>query len=284
MFTESRRDRGRYKHQVMEYESLQDFLKATPSAGIISIKGALPIDLLYVPAGGDTTVVSFHAASRPASPLPIFAGANVTADHGVNRIYVSDPGLYCDDEVKIAWFAGSSECCLQDDLPKILEKLIDAAEGFRTVFWGPSAGGFAALYYSKFFPDSLAIPVNPQTVLANFGYENQRNYTRAAFDALTPAEHDVVFNEKICSDLRKHYAGKTPNYILYVQNLLDPHVEQHMLPFLDSLEPTFRVRKYESDAWGLGHVAPPVEELRRIVGSMTHPEMDWSAYFSEAGR
>ncbi|BCW85360.1 hypothetical protein NicSoilE8_30330 [Arthrobacter sp. NicSoilE8] len=210
----------------------------------------------------------------------MFAGAKVTGDNGVNRIFVSDPGLYSGDEVKIAWFAGTSELPLQEVLPDILGKLIRAANGNRTVFWGPSAGGFASLFYSKFFPGSLAIPFNPQTDLSKFGYENQRKYTRAAFAAETPEQHDTVFAHEICSDLRRHYNGKLENYILYVQNSTDTHVEHHMRPFLDSFDSLDYVRTITSHEWGVGHIAPPGDEIRGILASMTHPECDWSTYFA----
>lgn len=226
-------------------------------------------------------MVTFHAAlSRELTPLPMFAGAKVTGDHGVNRIFVSDPGLYSGDDVRIAWFSGTAELPLQQILPGVLGHLIDSAGGRRTLFWGPSAGGFAALFYSKFFPGSTAVPINPQTDLSKFGYQNQRNYTRAAFAAETPEEHDSVFAHVICSDLRKHYSGRVDNFILYVQNSTDTHVEHHMRPFLDSLDSLARVRTITSHDWGVGHVAPPPDEIRGFLAALTDPACDWEKYFS----
>ncbi|MEE2528806.1 hypothetical protein V1639_07165 [Pseudarthrobacter sp. J75] len=279
MFTNSRRDVGRYKQPLIAHRSVADFLADEVTPGINSMGSEPPLDILYSPTGGKTTVVMFHAAARPQSPLPIFAGGNVAADHGVNRIHVSDPGLCAGDGVRIAWFAGTEQLPLQRVLPDVLKKLIDDAGGERTVFWGPSAGGFAALYYSRFFANSLAMPVNPQTILANFGYANQRSYTKAAFGAESPEQHDEVLTGRICSDLRQHYAGETPNYVYYVQNLLDSHVEYHMKPFLESLRPSARVRTHLSDNWGVGHVAPQVTELRTILSSMTDPAVDWASHF-----
>jgi hypothetical protein len=282
MFASNRRDVARYRREHFVFPSLDVFLAAeeVPS-GILTIEGPQPIDVLYSPTGGETTVVAFHAAlSGTGLKLPMFAGGKVTQDWNTNRIFISDPGLYADDEVRIAWFAGTDELPLQSVLPRILEKLIDAAGGARTLFWGPSAGGFAALYYSRFFPGSLAVPINPQTILARFGYENQRRYTRAAFGAETPEQHDEVFSARICSDLRDHYAGDVPNYILYIQNSNDTHLDWHMTPFLDSLGDTHRVKKVLGSDWGVGHFAPPVEEIRRLVGSMTAPTNDWADYFA----
>ncbi|MET4622620.1 hypothetical protein ABIE18_004099 [Arthrobacter sp. 2762] len=282
MTNSNRRDVSRYPRKHTVFSSLTDFLATEdlPSE-ILSIDGAQPLDIFYLPTGSDTTVVSFHAAiSGQGTNLPMFSGFKVTQDWTPNQIFVSDPGLLTSDDLTIGWFAGSSELALQEVLPQVLSKLIGAAGGSRTLFWGPSAGGFAALYYSRFFPGSLAVPVNPQTILSNFNIAHQRRYTEAAFGAETVEQHEDVFARQLCSDLRDHYDGETPNYILYVQNITDPHVELHMNPFLRSLNSMANVKTIMDD-WGQGHVAPSSEELREIISSMTNPDTDWDRYFSE---
>ena len=231
-------------------------------------------------------MVTFHAAlTRKGMSLPMFAGAKVTSDNNVNRIFVSDPGLYSGDDVTLAWFSGTSALPLQSTMPRILDHLMEAAGGERTLFWGPSAGGFAALFYSRFFPGSLAVPINPQTILSNFGYKNQRIYTSAAFGARSHGEHENIFANRICSDLRRHYGGELTNYVLYIQNSTDHHVEQHMEPFLSSLASSDRIRIIMGSEWGEGHVAPPADRIRGILAAMTNPQTDWDLFFrASAGR
>lgn len=271
-----RRDIERYKKPVQAFASLEEFLDTDHiKPGILSISGALPIDILFTPAGSATTVVSFHAAlTKAETPLPMFAGGKVTQDGPVNRIFISDSGLYAGREHKIGWFAGTRELDLQKQLPKIIDKLLVQAGGTRTLFWGPSAGGFAALYYSKLFPDSLAIAFNPQTIIANFGLANQQAYTKAAFGAETLEEHDRTLAESFNSNLLDWYAGEMPNHVLYVQNESDTHVQSHMEPFLASLNNQSSVRVHLGN-WGQGHVAPSPEEIREIIASFTCKEGDW---------
>ncbi|MGJ3189217.1 hypothetical protein [Paenarthrobacter sp. FR1] len=281
MTNSNRRDVSRYPRNHTVYSSLNEFLgvEHLPSE-ILSIEGAQPLDIFYLPTGSATTVVSFHAAiTGQGANLPMFSGFKVTQDWMPNQIFVSDPGLLASDDLTIGWFSATKELPLQVELPKVLSKLIDAAGGSRTMFWGPSAGGFAALFYSRFFPGSLAVPVNPQTILSNFNIAHQRSYTEAAFGAVTVEQHEKVFATQLCSDLRDHYNGETPNYILYVQNITDPHVNLHMNPFLDSLNSLERVRTIMDD-WGAGHVAPSSERLREIIGSMSNPDTNWDQYFS----
>ncbi len=281
-FSPDRRDTSRYDRHQSRYASIEEFLASgDPEAGIVSIETAEPIEILYQPAGSETTVVTFHAAlARPKTPLPIFTGMRATSDELVNRIFISDPGLYAGDSVRVAWFAGTQSLPLQSVLPAVLAKLIDAAGGTRTLFWGPSAGGFAALYYSRLFPGSLAIPINPQTILTRFGEDAQRNYTAAAFGTESADEHDRVMKESICSDLRDEYAGELENYILYVQNGEDSHAEDHMKPFLDHIGESPRIKVVVGSGWGAGHVAPPPDTVRSIIGSMTAPDVSWPEYFS----
>ncbi|WP_443447677.1 hypothetical protein [Glutamicibacter arilaitensis] len=271
-----RRNVKNYDKPHHEFRSIGDFLETRYiEPGIISIDGAFPIDIYYVPTGSATTVISFHAAlSKAEITLPMFAGGKVTQDGPVNIIVISDPGLYAGHEHKIAWFAGTKNLPFQQQLPKIIDKLLVMASSHRTLFWGPSAGGFGALYYSKLFPESLAIAINPQTNIANFDLSQQRAYTQAAFGANTTDEHERVLSEQINSNLIDWYGGEVSNYILYLQNESDPHVEQHMEPFLKSLNDKSRIKVYIGN-WGSGHVAPTPEEIRRIVSSFTLSEGTW---------
>lgn len=271
-----RRNVEKYNRPVHEFRSVEDFLETESiESGIISIGGTLPIDIYYVPMGSTTTVISFHAAlSKAEVTLPMFAGGKVTQDGCVNKIVISDPGLYAGHEHKIAWFAGTKDLPFQKQLPKIIDKLLVTASSQRTLFWGPSAGGFAALYYSKIFPESLAIAINPQTNIANFGLAQQRAYTQAAFGAKTTEEHERVLSEQINSNLIEWYDGEMPNYVLYVQNDSDPHVQQHMEPFLKSLNDKSRIKVLIGN-WGTGHVAPTPEEIRRMVSSFTLTDGTW---------
>lgn len=271
-----RRDIERYKKPVQRFASVQEFLTSDAiKPGIVSISGALPIDILYTAVGSSTTVVSFHAAlTKAETALPMFAGGKVTQDGPVNRIFISDPGLYAGHDHKIAWFAGTRELSLQKELPRILDKLLVAAGGSRTLFWGPSAGGFAALYYSRIFPDSLALAINPQTIIRNFGLANQRAYTKAAFGVETQEEHEIVLKTAIHSNLIDWYSGEMPNYVLYVQNESDSHVKNHMEPFLASLTDRSRIRVHLGN-WGEGHKAPAPEEIREIIASLTSAEGSW---------
>lgn len=146
-----------------EYGSLNEFLEAGPyPAGILSItQRGLPIDIWNDYRGHDVTIVFFNAAiSRRVAQLPVFVGDGISKDVPANRVFVNDPSMYMHPRLGLAWYAGNrKQYLLQGVLKRILKALVP--EGQRVVTFGPSGGGFAALYYATEFPGAIAIPVNP---------------------------------------------------------------------------------------------------------------------------
>ncbi|SDK78674.1 hypothetical protein [Arthrobacter sp. ok362] len=281
-FADPRRDVSKFEGRRWDHASYDSFRgKGELLPGLHTIAhNQLDIDVYYEPAGSDTTVAIFHAAlSRPDAPLPMFTGARVTQDGPVNRIYVSDPGLYSDPSLTLAWYAGASELPLQKILPGIIHKLVDAAGGSRLMFFGASGGGFAAMYYSRLFPESLAVAINPQTILREFPSYTLRQYTQAAFPGIPQAD---VLDRAICSDLRRPYAESFPNHVLYVQNTQDDHMEKHLAPFWEAVRGNDRLHVKLGD-WGDGHVPPPADEIREIIASITAQPGPWGKALDAAG-
>ncbi|KAA9393119.1 hypothetical protein FCK90_13795 [Kocuria coralli] len=257
----TRRDLSRYARRTSEYATADDFLRHSLSGReIVSIGQTHPVDIHVSPAHSDTTVVVFHAAlTKRSTLLPVFTGANMLKPFKVNLVQVADPGLYADDELTIGWFAGTAVHPVQQELVMILRHLVSELGGSRTLFFGASAGGFAALYYGRNFPDATIVPVNPQTVLENFSLEHQTAYCTTAWGA-APTD---VWENSVDADLRRIYNGANHNDILYIQNVTDAHVELHMQPFLGSI-PDERVEVVRGD-WGDGHTAPSPEELTQLL-------------------
>ncbi|WP_309133843.1 DUF6270 domain-containing protein [Cellulomonas sp.] len=273
----ARRDPQRWGRPMHEYAGVEALQAAEHvPAGLLAVREAdTYIDVLYEPRGSETTVVLFHAAlSRPDVHLPFFAGNVVAQDGPVNRIFISDPGLYTDPALTVSWYAGTRTLPLQQLLVPLIERLARAAGGERLALVGPSSGGFAALYYSWHLPGSLAIAVNPQVDIARFSPAKVRHFTRACFDATTADGSAAALERDMTSDIRPLYAYHVPNHVLYVQNASDPHVDVHMNPFLEAVGPSDRLRTHLGD-WGRGHRAPPQQDLRRIVRAVTSLEGAW---------
>ena len=259
-----RRDIGRYDRPVREFAGAASMRGLTlEEPQILTVGRTHPLDISVSPAGSPVTVVTFHAAlTTSETPLPVFAGASLIRPFGVNLVQVADPGLYADDALTIGWFAGSAQHPVQQELPEVLGAVLKSLGSEKTVFFGASAGGFAALLNGRRFPEASILCVNPQTILANFTREHQLSYCDRAWGA-SPED---VWGTLVQADLREQFDGQNRNDIVYVQNERDPHVQLHMEPFLDTI-PNDRLQIIRGD-WGEGHQAPSPDQLSGMLATL----------------
>lgn len=141
--------------EVALYADLGKFLSADEvPAGQIEIQyQGLPLEILNLPAESDTTLVCLHGAAEKDVRLPWFLGKGVTAGLPVNRIFISDPSLRKSKDFNIGWYAGSKQQPdLQEILADVIRRIVRETGGYNVVFFGSSAGGYASLALSRFFP------------------------------------------------------------------------------------------------------------------------------------
>lgn len=247
------------KHPTTTYAALGDFYESQdlPNGYITIDYNGVPVDMLNRASGAETTIVIFHAAVTPkVQQLPYFAGQTVTKNAPANRLWIQDPSLYLDDKLLLSWFAGNrAQPELQNELTEIIRKVVEAHGSKRVIFFGASGGGFAALYFSRLFPGSLAIAINPQTNLAKYNWRAIEEYGRYAYGVEGEEALTELLDTAIVSDLRKHYEG-AENSVAYMQNIHDEtHIGPHYHPFIDSLPDTCSAQVLFGD-WGPGHAAP----------------------------
>ncbi|GAB3621501.1 hypothetical protein GCM10027417_27630 [Glutamicibacter endophyticus] len=249
------------------FESLSSLLNSPslPKGRFTVEHNAVPIDFHYEDLGADVTIVLFHAALGPkVQNLPVFLGRNLVKEVRANRLFVSDPTLNAYSNLKLAWYAGS---LLQPDLQFVLSAIFRRFSRAvnRTIFFGASGGGFASLFYSSQIPDSIAIPVNPQTSIAEYNQLAVDNYLRTAWNS--KFDGSTIDNSiSIVWNLVDHYDNDVRNTVVYVQNDQDlTHVESHWTPFMRRHNGS-RFR-YVIESFGEGHVAPPREYLTQLIMS-----------------
>src|SRR5699024_307996 len=215
------------------YGSLARFLEASghPSGVLTVMHRGVPIDIRHEPRGYDTTTVFFHPAVSQAK-FPVFIGGGISESLPTNRIFISDPSLYLDDELRLAWYARNHR---QDKLQWAIRGMLRALipTGQRVVMFGASGGGFAALYYAAHYPGAIAVPVNPQIDLANYGVGAVDRYGRLGW-GLTGA--NLVKKIPAVTDLRRLYRQDRDVRVFYLQNLNDrTHMSGHFEPLMKCL-------------------------------------------------
>src|SRR5699024_8482548 len=126
------------------------------------------------------------------------------------------------------------------------------------IFFGGSSGGFASLYYSLRFPGSLALPMNPQTVLSRHHAPGKRQFFENLWPGITKFDE---LPTTVTTDLASLYGQGFQNTVGYIQNTRDSfHINQHRTPFIQAVGKHPSVWSYTGD-WGNeddnGHVQPP---------------------------
>ncbi|HFG8807470.1 hypothetical protein ACL1EU_06205 [Corynebacterium striatum] len=270
------RNYSRYSADVVLHRNFDAFLDEPVRSGINVIDcGQTLLELHIQDRNAATTLVVFHAAADLSqTSLPLFTGERLTEGSEANVVFVSDPSL--ERGSSIGWFTGDVACPLQTDLVNVLSKIQKDLNAHNLIFYGSSAGGFASLYYSHCFPDSLAIVSNPQTDIAQY------------LPAAVSQYLDKVWNVKDISDvpavtdLIPLYQQSFPNYVAYLINESDDfHNDNHLAPWAAATENEPEHRRFIVGDWGEGHASPPVYVLKGVVDFAISVDGNWSEFFSD---
>lgn len=256
-------------HQVSDYASVSHFLRSEAiPPGISAIwDGEIPIDLLISPGKSPTTICFFHGAIEHNFTLPVLSGLGVSGGLEANRVFISDPSLFLDESLMLAWYAGNIyQPDLQSKLVAILTKVFETLNSERIMFFGGSGGGFAALYFAYEFPNSEAIVFNPQTNIARYRRNAVRHYAERAFKLdLEGANLLGSLPKSITTDVCELYRSARKTRVTYLQNSNDrSHVKSHLLPFLQSVDPEVQLMLL-LEPWRKGHTPPPKSMLQRVL-------------------
>ncbi|WPR66135.1 hypothetical protein SLW73_07415 [Glutamicibacter protophormiae] len=277
--TPTQRDTSRYDSAGKStYADMSDFLSQPLATGLSTFDyHGTPFDILVrKKENAKATIVVFHPAATGANiTRPYFVGTSLTDKIDVNAVFLADPSLELDDNLRISWFAGNSKQQLQQDLPIIIRHVLDEVGSENHIFYGASAGGFAALYYSSLFPGSLAVPINPQTRISNYGQTFVDAYAKICWGIDETQESKTELPKVTTEDLTEHYQTPQKNSVLYVQNDTDWHVKKHMEPFLEKNN-TRNHTMLVSGTWGNGHFPPPANYQEELLRAAVLCDGDWA--------
>src|SRR5699024_8382265 len=134
--------------------------------------------------GSDVLVVALHGATTRDKELPRFEFFRTLRKTEFSSMYFTDPALYLDERIELAWYTGWLEFDFNEVLAPWVQRAAAAVGASKIVFLGSSGGGFGALQVSTRIPGRMAVPVIPQTSIANYlvagtGLAAQRAYIRA---------------------------------------------------------------------------------------------------------
>lgn len=242
------------------------------------LSGSLRICCEWFPCAGATRlVVLLRNVCTHAQPAPVFLRWPFPSDSHVLKI--CDPSLLLDENITLGCFIGSER---EDPLPGILELVsriaaITNVDRDRTLYFGASGAGFAALMCGIKDGNAIGVALNPEIDLARF---DGSPIADRLLDVFRPnARLGQVCNEyptrfsviEALKEARK--LGPSPQLLL-LQNTTDEwHYEVHYTPFCEAFgisvqggfDRTGALQAVLYDVPG-GHLAgPEYEPLARYV-------------------
>lgn len=259
---------------VNEHGDFETFLKSPLTNGLNTISfGGRLFDFFYEDRGAPVTLVTFTAAVSPSfGKYPLFSIRPVAERLNTNYLSFADPASGGDSSLTTFWHLGTSEVPSHEVVPKIISKAQEEGGGKHLLFFGASAGGFAALNYSAHFPGSAALVMNPRINLLNAPKHTQR-YVPVAF----PGRNVTEKLRELPYDQSKVYASPRGNKVFYLQNTQDPNYKRHHYAHFEKSTRGRDDVEFTMGNWGEGHVVPPRRLFERMLSNLVGSAPHWDA-------
>lgn len=252
------------------YPNREFFLESSICEGLHTIQAAnLLIDLLVRDRGSETTLVFFHASVTEQTTFPQFSGDGLAKSAGANLIAISDPMLAYTAQVRLGWHIGvrTIGSFTRYAVP-IIKHIIEQQGATNLIFAGSSGGGYAAMNFGQYFPDSAILCINPRLNLASRPRAEVSRYLKYAFRAEGRTAYNRLRREYITENSADFYPDGLTSDVAILQNSQDTeYYEGQLLPFVESLDgdPRLWVR---TDPLGDGHIPYPRETIREVIGRL----------------
>lgn len=146
----------------IQYSDPEEFCRELDHDGFHTIQlNSTTLDLMLVDRKSETTLVAFQGSVPGRSTYPSFLGLELSELAGVNLIAISDPTVVVDRELRVGWYLGNRVTGpLKRSLLPVLRRSVDYLEGDRTIFYGESDGGYAAMNFGQHFSGAIALTIN----------------------------------------------------------------------------------------------------------------------------
>lgn len=206
-------------------------------------------DFIFAPKPETRRLIVFFSgdARRTTFEPPVFQRWSWASKFPASCLYFSDPALYQQSDLGLAWYAGNSRGDYLEhiaDVVRDIAKTIGANDD-QVFSYGSSGGGFAALRFARYYEGLRVIAINPQTDLWKYPLKWTDRMAHACYGVESlrevPGDHRHKF-----SALEQTLAANADSIFL-AQNIQDTdHFENHFTPFKDYMESIGHAEKLTS--------------------------------------
>lgn len=278
-------DYSRLDLALVEWSSVDEFVDhAGLHDAIHSIELASGQRLDLVQRGleeiGELSAIPFFFSgalpNRTGTKPPYFSGERMSAGLRLPWIAVSDPVLSRSDDFPLSWYTGLPGDGLQAGIARIADA-ISQKLARELLFVGGSGGGFASLVTLALSRrPARALVWNPQWDIRKYVPEFVREYVVKGLGI------EVELEAVPSMDVPEGLLWRAPRLgddktLVYLQNLGDWHVRDHLLGFLveqgfeDEMPGVFRRSALQVFLanFGVGHAVPPQGLLNTMLLQLT---------------
>jgi hypothetical protein len=262
-----------------------EFPAADPEKRAYLLKGQhWDVPVMYYPASNRKLFVMMPSAvERWRLKLPVFSRWT-WASKGTfpgHVLCIADPTLELNEELGLGWCLGKSTQPVIDDIEDFLIKFTRVKEiaNEDIVFWGSSAGGFAALALAARFAGATAVAINAQTDAMSYQVKEQVDLVRKmCFGGASEEQVRSDFADLV--NMSSRWSGLSSSRAILIQNELDVHhYDAHFKPFWNTLGGLVRHGKSNAgthSAWVYtnenGHTPETPEMAQEIIGMLSRNE------------
>ncbi|MGP5032339.1 hypothetical protein ACTXJG_13010 [Glutamicibacter arilaitensis] len=256
------------------FEDLDSAIQAGLSDGLTIIKSnGRYFDYYFEDRGSSVTLVTFHAAIGPNTvEYPIFTGSRFAEKLNVNLLAFADAACGGAEKLLTFWHQSTKRVPSGKIIPQIIDLTQRTGHEKHLIFFGSSAGGYAALHYSTFFPNSVSMVMNPRIEL--LGKPHRFNeYSQRAYPGWEPE----TVARKIPTSMSNWYSKGRENTVFYLQNSGDKvYYNNHYSPFEAATRGQANIH-FKIHNWGNGHIVPPANEYMDPLESLVEHAPNWKS-------
>lgn len=280
--------------RACEWDGLNEFLGAQELPdGLQRIRAGnhngspVYLDLFVRLIPGLPLAVHFYGAQNfpRKSTEPTFAGIGLSSELNASFILFHDPSLSLTTDIGLGWYEGFEGLAAAPVIRQVIRHVARSYAAPRTVLWGGSAGGYAALRNVGNIPNAAALVWNPQTAIPRYQKKPVRRYAEVAFGT-DKIEQGASATKGIQLDLTQL---PSPNWstspIVYLQEADDRHVRRHLAYLLNYYQPKIAAEVSLRDTmfglveeqfylhlshWDPGHRRPPKPAIVEFLNKLLH--------------
>lgn len=268
----------------IQYSDPEEFCSELEDDGFYSIQlGAATLDLLLIDRKSETTLVAFQDSVVEGSTYPSFSGLELSEIAGVNLVAVADPTVVIDRELRVGWYLGNRITGpLKRSLLPILRRSVEYLEGDRTIFYGESNGGYAAMNFGQHFSSAIALTINARLGFSDKPHLELAEYVNRAHKVKGRTPY-IRVRDSYAKNLWETIDLNAPFYPVMYQNSGDAKC-------FDTNHSMFVKRRSNDldlaerlDFDGDGEVAIPREKLLSILSALRDPTVEVDEAIRRAG-